>query len=75
MEFFVWYLKGFQAFDQFSRDRAAEDNTVPIRRDNYFKVIGNAGVNDGRVSKKAVLKKAVVSVSAMSSDETPIFLF
>ncbi|KAH8788977.1 kinase-like domain-containing protein [Diaporthe sp. PMI_573] len=61
LEFFVWYMKGFQAFDQFSRDRAAEDNTVPIRRDNYFKVVRNAQVNDGRVSKEAVLKKAVAS--------------
>jgi hypothetical protein len=68
-------MKGFQAFDQFSRDRAAEDNTVPIRRDNYFKVVRNAQVNDGRVSKEAVLKKAVASVSTMSSTETSLVLF
>lgn len=59
LEFFVWYLKGYKAFDQFSRDRTAEDNTVPIKRDNYFKVLGNSRVNNGTVSAKAVLKKAV----------------
>lgn len=66
MEFFVWYLKGYHAFDQFSKDRAAQDNSV-IRMDNYFKVVGNVRTNDGRMSKEAVLKKAVASVSAVRS--------
>lgn len=67
MEFIVWYLNGFQAFDQFSKERAAEDNSV-IRKDNYFKVVGNVQGTDGRMLKMAVFKKAVASVSRMNSD-------
>lgn len=68
MEFIVWYLNGYQAFDQFSKDRAAEDNSV-IRKDNYFKVVGNVQENDGRILKAAVFKAAVASVSAMDNDD------
>lgn len=70
MEFIVWYLKGFQAFDQFSKDRTTEDNSV-IKQDNYFKVIGNVVGNDGRILKKAMFKKAVALVSTMSNDDLP----
>lgn len=71
MEFTIWYLNGFQAFDQFSQDRATEDNSVPIRRDNYFKVVGNLLGNDGRILKEAVFKKAVASVSSTNSGDLP----
>lgn len=63
VEFIVWYLKGFQAFDQFSMDRTAEDNTVPIKQDNFFKVVGHSHGNNGRILKTAVFKKAVALVS------------
>lgn len=68
MEFIVWYLNGFQAFDQFSQERTDQDNSV-IRKDNYFKVVGKVQENDGRVLKTAVLKKAVASVSTIDSDD------
>lgn len=72
MEFIVWYLNGFQAFDQFSKDRTAEDTSV-IRMDNYFKVVGKIQ-KDGRILKAAVLKKAVASVSTIQRDSFPIVL-
>lgn len=70
MEFIVWYLNGFQAFDQFSQERTAQDNSV-IKKDNYFKVVGKVQENNGRLLKTAVLKKAVASVSTMDSDDLP----
>lgn len=74
VEFIVWYLNGYQAFDQFSKERALEDNSV-IRKDNYFKVVGNVQETDGRILKMAVFKKAVASVSKMNSDYLPRALF
>lgn len=70
MEFIVWYLNGFQAFDQFSKERAAEDNSV-IRKDNYFKLVGNVQETDGRILKMAVFKEAVASVSRVNSHYLP----
>lgn len=58
LEFIVWYLKGFEAFDQFSKDRATED-TSPIKEDVYFKLVKFAQGNDGRRDNAAVFKKAV----------------
>lgn len=70
MEFIVWYLNGFEAFDQFSKNRTVEDNSV-IRKDNYFKVVGNVQANDGRILKKAVFKKAVALVSTVINNDLP----
>lgn len=68
MEFIVWYLKGFQAFDQFSKDRATEDNS-PIKEDVYFKLVKIEQGNDGRIASAAVFKKSVALVSQISNDE------
>lgn len=62
VEFIVWYLKGFQAFDQFSKDRATEDTSL-IKEDVYFKLVKIAQANDGGISSAAVFKKAVALVS------------
>lgn len=67
MEFIVWYLKGFEAFDQFSKDRATED-TSPIKEDVYFKLVKFAQGNDGRRDNAAVFKKAVALVSQMTNN-------
>lgn len=68
MEFIVWYLKGFEAFDQFSKDRAAEDNQL-IRQDVYFKLVGKT--RDRRQFSEAVFKKAVALVSISVSVNIP----
>lgn len=70
VEFIVWYLKGFQAFDQFSRDRATEDTSL-IKEDVYFKLVKMAQGNDREILTAAVFKKAVASVSQMSNDYFP----
>lgn len=67
MEFIVWYLKGFQAFDQFSKNRATEDNS-PIKEDVYFKLVKIAQGSDGVILTAAVFKEAVASVSTMNDD-------
>lgn len=66
MEFIVWYLKGFDAFDQFSKDRATED-TSQIKEDVYFKLVKTAQGNDGGIATAAVFKKAVALVSQTSN--------
>lgn len=67
MEFVVWYIKGFQAFDQFSKDRATEDNS-PIKEDVYFKLVNHAqGTNAGFVTA-AMFKKAVALVGQMKKN-------
>lgn len=68
VEFIVWYLKGFQAFDQFSKDRATED-TSPIKEDVYFKLVKISQGNDGGILSAAVFKKAVALVSQMSNGD------
>lgn len=70
VEFVVWYLKGFQAFDQFSKDRATEDSS-PIKEDVYFKLVKMAQGNNGGILSAAVFKKAVASVSTMNDDGPP----
>lgn len=70
VEFIVWYIKGFQAFDQFSKDRAAEDNGL-IREDVYFKLVRNVYRNDDKVLSGAVFKKAVATVSSMTKEHSP----
>lgn len=67
VEFIVWYLKGFEAFDKFSQDRATED-TSPIKEDVYFKLVKTAHGSDGGIARAAVFKKAVALVSKMSDD-------
>lgn len=62
LEFVIWYLQGYEAFDQFSKDRAAEDHNI-IREDKYFTIVHNFRTSKDRVSNAAVLKKTVVSVS------------
>lgn len=63
LEFVVWYLQGFDAFDQFSQDRATEDTGV-IQEDKFFKVAPSVGQSkDGKVCSVASLKNSVILVS------------
>lgn len=60
LEFIIWYVQGHDAFDQFSRDRAADDNGV-IREDVYFKIV--TVVQNGRNMNAAEFKPSVAAVS------------
>lgn len=59
LEFMVWYLGGFRARDEFSRNRAVEDKSGPIKLDSYFHKKRKAG-RDGQTFTTAVLKMSVV---------------
>lgn len=61
LEFLVWYLRGFGAFEELSRDRAAEDRSGPIKVDSYFQKEMRAGP-DGQPLITATLKMSVVKV-------------
>lgn len=61
LEFAVWYLKGFHAWDGFSQERASEHKGGPIQEDSYFQVETKIG-RDGQTSS-ATIKKSVVKVS------------
>lgn len=64
LEFITWYLKGYDAFDQFSRNRARDDNSPgnSIRQDVYFNVFDSPAKN-GRSVKAAQIKRSVAKVS------------
>lgn len=64
LEFIVWYLQGFEAFDQFSKKRTADDNR-DILEDVYFKIVHNFRTKDGEVPRyaAAVFKESVALVS------------
>lgn len=65
LEFIVWYLQGFEAFDQFSKDRANQDGGV-IKEDVYFTIAHNFQTEDGKTFSAAKLKESVMSVSDTS---------
>lgn len=65
LEFIVWYLQGFDAFDQFSADRTTQDNR-PIHEDVYFTIDHNHLGRNGKIYSAAVLKDSVVTVSTQS---------
>ncbi|KAJ4413666.1 hypothetical protein N0V82_008395 [Gnomoniopsis sp. IMI 355080] len=60
LEFIIWYLQGFNAFDQFSQDRTSEDGAV-IREDKYFTIAHDLRTEYGKFSKAAVLKNSVTT--------------
>lgn len=61
LEFAVWYLKGFHAWDDFSQKRCDEHKGGPIQEDVYFQVETKIG-RDGQ-TPSATMKKSVVKVS------------
>lgn len=61
LEFIVWYLQGFEAFDQFSQDRATEDPGL-ISEDKFFKII-HGHLKNGKGCNAALLKNSVTLVS------------
>lgn len=66
LEFIVWYLQGYAAFDQFSIDRCIEDNGV-IQEDKYFTIEHNVKANNGKILSAAVLKRSARLVSLLYS--------
>lgn len=66
LEFIVWYLQGFDAFEQFSIDRCTEDNGI-IQEDKYFAIKPNVKNNSGQILSAAILKSSVHRVSWLDS--------
>ncbi|KAJ4388601.1 hypothetical protein N0V93_006059 [Gnomoniopsis smithogilvyi] len=66
LEFAIWYLQGFDAFDRFSQDRTSEDFAI-IKEDKYFTIAHNLQLGNGMTSSAAVLKASVTRGSQTSS--------
>lgn len=62
LEFIVWYLQGYEGFDQFSLDRCNEDTGL-IREDKYFKIARKMQSNSDDTLVVAALKDSVNLVS------------
>ncbi|KAJ4005574.1 hypothetical protein NW752_002407 [Fusarium irregulare] len=53
MEFLLWYLKGWDGVDTFSKRRVEEDNNYPVKEDTFFNSI-RKGNRTGAVTKISV---------------------
>lgn len=72
LDFVVWYLEGYSAFERFSNDRASEDRNV-IRMDTYFYKQMRAGSN-GQTFITATLKVSVVKVRRIPNHRATLVL-